>query len=154
MTLGTSPWLAVAVALALAVPLGAAAALGEPAGSVASDRKALNAVSRGTTDLGRYSVEEIESGSGTVREYVAPDGTVFAIAWRGRAHPDLGPLLGRYSDAYHAALKRTPRTPGRHSLEVKGDDVVVQKWGHMRDLRGRAYAPSLLPPGVNLDEIR
>ncbi|MBS0617096.1 MAG: DUF2844 domain-containing protein, partial [Spirochaetes bacterium] len=25
---------------------------------------------------------------------------------------------------------------------------------HMRDLRGRAYAPRLIPAGINVDEIR
>lgn len=146
--------LAVLVATAIAIPRAATAALGEPAASLAVDRKALRAVSRGTTDLGRYSVEEIESGSSMIREYLTPDGIVFAIAWQGRAHPDLRLLLGTYSDEYHAAVERTPRLPGSRRLEVKTDRIVVEKWGHMRSLRGRAWAPALLPPGVTVDEIR
>jgi hypothetical protein len=31
---------------------------------------------------------------------------------------------------------------------------VVETGGHMRDLRGRAYLPSLLPPDVSADEIQ
>jgi len=31
---------------------------------------------------------------------------------------------------------------------------VVETWGHMRAMRGRAYVPALVPAGVALDEIR
>jgi hypothetical protein len=59
-------------------------ALGESAESVASDRKALSAVQRATITHRNYTVKELVSGSTTVREYISPDGIVFAIAWNGR----------------------------------------------------------------------
>jgi hypothetical protein len=37
---------------------------------------------------------------------------------------------------------------------LKANNVVVEKWGHMRNLQGRAYAPALMPQGVSVDEIR
>jgi len=44
--------------------------------------------------------------------------------------------------------------PGRRHVQVKTDGVVVEKWGHMRNMQGRAYAPALIPKGVNVDEIK
>ncbi len=140
--------------LALSGASAAQAALGEPAASVENDAYALSAVSRGVTANGRYSVHALESGGGTIREFAAPGGRVFAVAWSGMAHPDLHPLLGSYAAEYDAALQRTPRTPGRRYSRVKGERIVVEKWGHMRDLHGRAWIPSLVPSSVKLDEIR
>jgi Protein of unknown function (DUF2844) len=130
-------------------------ALGESAESVASDRKALSAVQRATITHRNYTVKELVSGSTTVREYISPDGIVFAIAWNGRTYPDLTPLLGEYAAEYDEALKQMPRKKGgRRAQVVKTERVVVEKWGHMRNLQGRAYAPALIPSGVTLDEIK
>jgi hypothetical protein len=140
------------VGLALAAPP-ARAALGEQEASVASDRRALAATASGTTERGAYRVHELQKGATTIREFVSADGVVFAIAWSGLANPDLGPLLGAYADEYRAAARETPRR-GRRAARVAGDRVVVDRWGHMRDLHGRAYLPALLPPGVTVDELR
>ena len=43
--------------------------------------------------------------------------------------------------------------PGRHFRAVRGQRVVVERWGHMRSLHGRAYDPALFPAGVKIDEI-
>ena len=137
------------------VPAGQAlATLGEPAASVESDRKALSAGERVTSARAGYTVQEVVSDANSVREYISPAGIVFAIAWNGLTHPDLAPLLGAYVGEYRQALRQTPRKPGRRSLQVKGNRVVVEKWGHMRNLQGRAYAPALIPSGVNVDEIK
>jgi hypothetical protein len=130
------------------------ATLGGAADSVESDRRALFAVRGGTTVHNSYSVEEIDYGGTALREYVSPDGIVFAIAWNGIRHPDLTALLGSYSGPYNKALQKTPCQPGARHLSLKADGVVVQKWGHVRNLQGRAYVPDLIPPGVALDEIR
>jgi hypothetical protein len=130
------------------------AALGESEDSIASDEKALAALRSAAMIRNGYTVHEIQSDSTTVREYVSPSGVVFGIAWNGRIHPDLTPLLGSYAGEYKEALQSTPREPGRRSSKVKTDRVVVEKWGHMRNLQGRAYAPALIPPGVSIDEIK
>jgi hypothetical protein len=132
----------------------ALATLGNNADSVESDRKALLGVVRGTASRNGYTVQEFASDATTVREYVSSSGVVFAIAWNGLSHPDLTPLLGSYSGEYRHALRQTPRKPGRRALQVKANGVVVEKWGHMRNLQGRAYAPALIPSGVSVDEIK
>jgi hypothetical protein len=132
----------------------AQATLGESSDSITLDRKALSAVRRATTARNGYTVHEIASGSTVVREYVSPSGIVFGIAWNGLIHPDLTQLLGAYAGEYEKALQRTPRQPGRRRLQVKTNQVVVEKWGHMRNLQGRAYVPALIPRGVRIDEIR
>lgn len=144
-----------ALLLATAVPATPArATLGASAVSVESDRQALAAVRRSTTGRVTYTVQEIGSAATTVREYVSPAGAVFAIAWNGLIHPDLEPLLGSYAGEYRAALHQTPRQPGRRHQRLRTGRVVVEKWGHMRNLQGRAYLPALIPPGVSIDEIK
>ncbi len=138
----------------LSTPLPAGAVLGESAGTVESDRMALSAGQVSTTAHNAYSVHEFDSGATTVREYVSSSGIVFGIAWNGLVHPDLDGLLGSYAGAYHKALEQTPRKPGQRSIRLKTDSVVVEKWGHMRNLQGRADVPALIPTGVDIDEIK
>lgn len=138
----------------LAMVQQAEATLGGPADSVTTDRKALSAVLRATTVQPGYTVQEITSDATNVREYVSPGGIVFAIAWNGIMHPDLTTLLGSYAGEYQQALQNTPRHMGMRRREVRGSRVVVEKWGHMRNLQGRAYVPALVPSGVAIDEIK
>jgi hypothetical protein len=112
------------------------ATLGQPADSVESDRIALSAVRGGTTVQNGYTVQEINYGGTAVREYVSSSGVVFAVAWNGIRHPDLTALLGSYTDQYRRTLQQTPRQPGVRHLSVRTDGVVVEKWGHVRDLGG------------------
>ncbi len=131
------------------------ATLGEPAYSIESDRQMLSAVQRSEAVRNGYTVQEVASGANTVREYVSPAGVVFGIAWNGLVNPDLSQLLGSYEGEYREALGKVPRKQGsRRSLKVKTPRIVVEKWGHMRDLRGRAYVPSLVPSGVSVNEIK
>ena len=44
--------------------------------------------------------------------------------------------------------------PGHRRLYIRTDRVVVEKWGQMRALQGRAYLPAMIPPGVSLEEIK
>ena len=137
----------------ITLPLPTQATLGEKADSVATDRKALSAVHRAATVHDGYSVIEFASNAGKVREYLSTDGIVFGIAWDGRLHPDLSQLLGSYAKDYETVLQRTPRQHGVKRQKLATDAIVVEKWGHMRGLRGRAYAPALLPVGVGADAI-
>ncbi len=131
------------------------AALGESEDSVAADQSALSAVNRVTTACQGYTIHEFTMDGTAVREYVSPSGIVFGIAWNGLIHPDLKPLMGSYAGEYEAALKRTPPKPGiSRNARWETDRVVVEKWGQMRNLQGRAYAPALIPPGVSIDEIK
>jgi len=130
------------------------ATLGESADSVETDRQALLAMRGANTVHDGYTIHDIHSDSIVVREYVSKTGVVFGIAWKGLIYPDLTPLLGSYANEYKEALRKAPRQYGRHPLQVKTTRVVVEEWGHMRNLQGRAYSPALIPPGVSVDEIK
>jgi Protein of unknown function (DUF2844) len=100
-----------------------------------------------------YTVQQISTPAGvTVNEYLSSSGTVFAVSWRGPRPPDLSQLLGQYFAEYQTAAA-APHRQRRH-LVVKTQELVVETGGHMRDLRGRAYIPSLLPPDVSTEEIQ
>lgn len=130
------------------------AALGEPATPAASVRRAASAEQHVITPRNGYSVQEIGSGATSVREYVSPSGIVFAIAWNGVSHPDLTPLMGTYVTEYRQALRQAPKQRGQRRSQVRAARVIVEKWGHMRNLQGRAYVPALIPEGVSIDEIK
>jgi hypothetical protein len=138
----------------LAAARQAQATLGESVDSVASDRKALSTMQGTTTISPGYTIHEVRSETTIIREYISPSGVVFGIAWNGLTHPDLTPLLGSYTYEYQNALRQIPRQPGRRHVQVKTDRVIVEKWGHMRNLQGRAYAPALIPQGISIDEIK
>jgi hypothetical protein len=132
----------------------AGATLGESVDSVASDRKASSAVQHATTTRNGYTVQEFTSEANAVREYVSPSGVVFAVAWNGLSQPDLTSLLGTYVDEYQQALRQTPSQKGKRHSQVRAKRVIVEKWGHMRNLQGRAYISALIPSGVNINEIK
>jgi hypothetical protein len=130
------------------------ATLGESADSIATNMKTLSAVRSSTKTFSKYSIHEFQSETITIREYVSPSGIVFGIAWNGLTYPDLTPLLGSYASEHQKAASHIKRQPGHKYVKVESDNVIVEKWGHMRNLRGRAYAPALIPQGVSTDEIK
>jgi hypothetical protein len=141
-----------AVLIAALVPRIASATLGEPEISVQSDVAQLRASIKSSEDRASYRVHEIQLPSGTVlREFVAPNGTVFAVAWQGPSKPDLRQALGRYFDAMVSAPKL--KYADRRHLQIQQGDLVVQGSGHMRALSGRAYLVSAVPGGVSLGDL-
>jgi hypothetical protein len=145
------PGLIMLIALCL-LPLPAFAALGGDVESIRADQAAFNAAPA-IADKSGYSIYTLQTPAGlTVREYLAANGTVFAVAWEGPMLPDLKRLLGGYYARYTSA----PRThPGGHGHRgVHQDDLVVESGGHMRAFFGRAYLPKALPAGVAASEIQ
>ena len=130
------------------------ATLGEPVDSVDSDRKAFSAIRSASSTFRNYTIQQVESDAVVIREYVSPSGIVFGVAWNGLTQPDLTQLLGSYFPEYQLARKQSPRIHGRRSSQVTTDRLIVETWGHMRDLQGRAYVPALIPTGVSIDEIK
>ncbi|HEX9136747.1 MAG TPA: DUF2844 domain-containing protein [Nitrospirota bacterium] len=130
------------------------AVLGEAASSVETDRLAL-AGQLMMIPAQRYTIQEITTSDLTVREYVSGD-TVFAVAWRGRRPPNLVSLLGAYFQEYQEASAAAASTGPlrRKGTRIQAPHVVVETGGHARDVRGRAYLPSLLPPGVTTEMIQ
>jgi hypothetical protein len=136
------------------LPLQIQATLGESVNSVTTNKKSLSAVRSATTKSSKYTVYESQYDTITIREYASSSGIVFGIVWIGLTHPDLTPLLGSYASEHKKALNQVKRQPGSKHVKVKTENVVVEKWGHMRKLQGRAYAPDLMPEGVSIDEIK
>jgi hypothetical protein len=134
---------------AFASPTSAWASLGQDVASVEDDRVEMHG-SRSITAAPDYAVHEIQAATGTVvREFVLPDGTVFAIAWQGPFIPNLRQLLGTYFEAFsRAAQTQKAHRPGHGPLRVETPDFVVEAGGHMRAFFGRAYLPELLPPTI------
>ncbi|MGH8800877.1 MAG: DUF2844 domain-containing protein [Casimicrobiaceae bacterium] len=135
-----------------AFALQAFAALGGTVASVKDDQRQMQGTLR-TTQGPRFTVHELEAASrATVREYVAPSGVVFGIAWQGPSQPDLRQLLGPYYQQYIDALaqRRTRRAP----VTVALPGLVVQAGGHMRAFVGKAWLPPEMPPGVVSGDIQ
>jgi len=134
------------------VCLPALATLGEDAATVENDRIKMKAQLR-TSAVAGYTVHEIASTAGTtVREYIAPSGKVFAVAWTGPLLPDFEQTLGKYFPEYNANAS-SPRV-GRRHLSFQGTDLVVSSHGHMRAFYGIAYVPSLVPTNFSVQDIQ
>lgn len=101
-----------------------------------------------------YSIQEIESGGVTLKEYVTSDGVIFAVTWRGLSHPNLAQLLGSYYSDYRAEKARVPRQKGMRLENVQTSQVVVKRAGHMRDLQGQAYDARLFPDGFKTEDLK
>jgi hypothetical protein len=141
--------------MAVAMPLAARASLGGDLSSVQDDKVKLQG-SLQATSKDSYSVQEIQTPNGiTVREYVSPAGTVFAIAWQGRSHPDLHQVLGAYYAQYVQAVQaRRAQRRGHGPLVIQQPGLVVHMAGHMSSMTGRAYIPTSLPAGVRAEDIQ
>jgi hypothetical protein len=103
-----------------------------------------------------YSVHELQAtGGSTVREYVSPEGKVFAVAWEGPARPDLEQLLGPYyQQAVQAVQASKSQRVGRRPISIQQPNLVVQMGGHQRAFSGRAFIPDMMPSAVRNEEIR
>jgi hypothetical protein len=139
----------------LALPFPAYASLGGSADSIEADRAAMKGQVQARQDAA-FSVHEIQGTHGmVVREYVSPDGIVFAVAWQGPFAPDLQQLLGSYFDMYVAGVKEQKASyVGRRPLNLQLPGLVVQRWGHLRAESGRAYIPEKVPLGVKVEGLR
>ncbi|MFM0080919.1 DUF2844 domain-containing protein [Paraburkholderia sediminicola] len=134
-----------------ALSFAAHATLGQNVSTVDSDQTSLHAVAHTVTTQSAYSVHLITMPSGTlVREYVAPNGIVFGVAWQGPTLPDLKTMLGTSFDPYVAATATRRGTP----LAVSGNDLVVYSGGHLRAFAGYAYLPQAVPAGVDVGVIQ
>ena len=101
-----------------------------------------------------YNLHEITVNGTQVQEYALPTGTVFAVAWHGTVEPDLSQLLGKYFGEYEHELIQPQRLRSRGPRVMRSKNMIVERSGHMRDLRGRAYLPELLPPGFTPKDIQ
>jgi uncharacterized protein DUF2844 len=143
------------VLLMLTLPLPALAALGGDFTSVQDDQARMKGTLK-STQATSYTVHEIKGAAGTVvREYVSPNGEVFAVAWQGPAIPNLQQILGSYFQTFSdAAQAQRAAHRGRGALYVQQPGLVLESTGHARTYSGRAFDPGKLPQGVTANDIR
>jgi len=152
------------------------AGLGGDAASVSIDASALGAWRMSNTALGprteaaneptatqscvlrtsadaKYSYGEFIADDGDrVREFVAPGGKVFGVAWQGRRTPDLRLLLGSYFRDWHDAVASEPYH-SLHRSAIRTSSLVVQIGGAMGFVAGRAWAPKLIPARADAGSV-
>src|SRR6185437_10272110 len=94
---GVRNWVLAGAALAAVLsPCIAGAALGESEASIQTDASQLRAAAKVTAHA-NYRLHEATLPSGTkLREFVGPDGKVFAVAWNGPTVPNLRQCFGHY----------------------------------------------------------
>lgn len=137
----------------------ARAVLGQPiqaAMAPASQAKTATALRRTQALSAGVQVFERATGDGgAIREFVSPQGVVFAVAWSTRFKPQLEDLLGSYHAGYAAAASEALKRPGiqRQSL-LQAQDLVVRASSHLNTFTGRAYVPSLVPLGFDAESAR
>jgi hypothetical protein len=102
-----------------------------------------------------YTLHENVLENGTrVLEYASAEGVVFAVAWRGPVLPDLNALLGDYFSTFKMETDQAREAGKRGSpVHVVTDALVVRSGGRMRNFFGHAYAPGLIPLGVNIKDV-
>jgi len=137
----------------LAVPFPVWASLGDNVTSVQSDNAHMKGTLRSVATQ-RYVKHEIQVPTGQiVREFVSPDGNVFGVAWEGPYQPDLQQVLGSYFEQMKQAVA-SQRRHGRGPISIETSGLVFQQGGHPRNFHGRAYAPAMVPHGVDVAEIQ
>ena len=103
----------------------------------------------------QYSVHETQLDNSTqVREYTTPTGQVFALTWQGPVLPNLQILLGDYFPAFQqeaAQAQHSGRQRARVLLQTPA--LVLQSSGRMGHFTGYAYAPDLVPAGVDVQTL-
>jgi hypothetical protein len=107
------------------------------------------------TNTEHYSIYELKISTGTrVREYISPEGVVFAVAWDGPFVPELQQFLGtnfqKCADALHA---QKPTYFSRKPVSIRLNDLVFENSGHVGAFYGRAYLPQTMPQGVVIAEL-
>jgi hypothetical protein len=141
--------------LAMAVSIPSQATLGEHERTVEADRRMFHAQAAQRQDGAKYHVHQIMTDSRQlVREYALPDGTIFAITWRGAHQPDLEQLFGTYYKEYVDAEVNTAVPPGRAPKITSSTNITVSKFGHMGDVRGKAVIPQFVPDGVSARDLQ
>jgi hypothetical protein len=144
-----------ATLLGLALAAGATQAMATLGQAPSTLPAASVAMPASNTSPSFYTTHEalLENGT-TIREFATPAGVVFAVAWRGPVLPDLSALLGDYFKTFKAETEQA-RTLGKRGspVTIQRSDLVVSSGGRMRNFFGYAYAPALVPTGVNIKDV-
>jgi hypothetical protein len=140
--------------LTLAVASPARGALGGDVSTIQADQIHMQGTRR-IIPADSYTVHEIQAATGTLREYISPQGIVFAVAWHGPWLPDMRQIMGSYFEQYSQAAE-SHRSAGlrRRPVMVEQPGLVIESGGHLRSFAGKAYIPDMLPTGVRAEDIQ
>ncbi len=151
-----SGWASLIILGAMALSAPAHATLGGKAATVDTDRSRLNARMASRAEHTTFTIHEMTLDSGTVaREFVRPDGTVFAVSWQGPQRPNLKQLFGdSYFSRFQSDNKANPRIRMRRALASTHSDFVVRTGGHSDAFWGFAYLPQMAPGGFPIQTLQ
>jgi len=142
-------------AVTLWLSISAIAELGGTVSTVETDQHRMSATRR-VSQAQAYSVHEMRTANNSViREYVSPQGKVFAVSYQGQFLGEANSLLAGYAQQIGAALKTTRN--GQHRggpVHVTLPGVIYHATGHMRSYVVYAYLTDSVPQGVNLGELQ
>ena len=140
--------------LVLSTP--AQATLGGKAATIETDRARLSARMASKAEHTTFTVHEMALESGTVaREFIRPDGTVFAVSWQGPQRPNLRQLFGdSYFSRFQTDNKSNARIRMRRALTSTHADFVVRTGGHSGAFWGFAYLPQTAPGGFPVQTLQ
>ena len=146
--------LAIAAAPALAA-LGQAPSVAPPSSALSSAPAARALAASPAAGTSLYTSHPLQLENGTlVQEYATPAGLVFAVSWRGPVLPDLSLLLGEFFGGYKLETDQARALGKRGSIvNVANKKLIVRSTGRMRSFAGYAYAPELIPAGVNIHDV-
>src|SRR6185437_9065626 len=87
--------------------------------------------SRCRTQMSTLAVtfNEYAQDTQTVREYVGPDGKVYAVTWAGPKRPDLSTLIGTYFPEYSKAITTTTHKQLRRGLSAESGNLEIHEFG-------------------------
>ena len=145
---------AAAAAAALTAASSAQAFLGGGYATVTADRAHMAARLQ-TSAAASHTLHQLTlANGGIVKEFSRPDGTIFAVTWRGPGRPDLRQLLGDHFSTLQADNARRSGRPHRLPLMVNRSDFVVLTGGHPGAFWGVAYLPRAAPAGFSPSELK
>lgn len=135
----------------------ALAVLGDNDASIEKDAKSFG-VTRTIATHPQFNVHEIAPQKLTLHEFSASDGNVFAVAWKGKTHPDLSTLLGSNLSEFQQAISQA-RGSGRNRrrggmISIDSQNLHIELGGHMMSAFGRVWLKNQMPSGVNSNDIR
>lgn len=133
----------------LALPLASQAELGGNLASINQEQKTFGSTLSSSPQTG-YTIYSQTINPGLVlKEYLATNGNVFAITWKGPNLPNFQVVLGAYYSNYLTALQNNPR-----AIFVQNDNIVIESGGVMGGYLGRAYLPKQFPVGMTPADLQ
>ena len=95
-----------------------------------------------------------DASGGVTHEYVNTQGVVFAVRWSGPVLPNFQALFGNHFSALQTEAERSRAARKRGApLSLESDTLVMVSRGKMGHFTGYAYVPSLVPAGVDIDDL-